>query len=95
MLDAVTKPGPGKYERTPEIRQRNRISALLSDKVGKGRRAPVSPNFHGKPCESDCRCGRHFRTPEHNAAIGEGVRAWHTKKKQEQRKKERKTKGGK
>lgn len=27
----------------------------------------------GKPCTPDCRCGKHFRTEQHNARIGMGV----------------------
>lgn len=67
----------GTYERTEEIRARNRANAS----PGPGpcaddclcRRHRSQAGRAGHPCLPDCNCARHNRTAQHNSRIGMGV----------------------
>lgn len=65
----------GTYERTPEIREKNRRSAVAPDPCADdctcGRHASYGG---GKPCEPGCTCGKHTRSQVHKDRIREGVK---------------------
>lgn len=64
----------GTYERTPEIREKNRRSSVApypcEPDCTCGRHASYGG---GKPCEPGCTCGKHRRSKQHNAKIAAGV----------------------
>lgn len=65
----------GTYERTPEIRERNRRSAVTPAPCPDGCTCARHTNRGGgRPCAPDCTCGRHQRSKQHNAKIAIGVK---------------------
>lgn len=64
----------GTYERTPEIRERNRASAHINDPCPDGCTCARHGNRGGGlPCEPGCECRKHRRSKQHNAKIGVSV----------------------
>lgn len=65
----------GTYERTPEIRERNRLSAKPPGPCPDGCTCGRHEGRGGaKPCPDGCSCGKHQRSAEHNARIGMSVK---------------------
>lgn len=66
----------GTYVRTAEVRAKNSANArpgepCADDCTCRKHRPQTGPI--GKRCEPGCDCGKHHRTPEHNARISMSV----------------------
>lgn len=64
----------GTYERTPEIRARNRANAVPAEPCPEDCTCGRHGSYGGgRACQPGCTCGRHRRSKEHNEKIGVGV----------------------